>query len=452
VNPEDGLQLGILFVLVFLSAFFSSAETAFSTANQIRLKNLAEEGNRKAIIACKILANYSRMISTILIGNNIVNIVASSLATVLATNIASRIFGDWAVATAIGIATGVLTVVVLLFGEIIPKTWAKLNNEKIALVYSPIVNALCILFTPLVFIIDILSSGILRMLRIDPDKKVIGITESELLSYVDVSHQEGVIESEEKEIIYNLFDFSDALAKDIMIPRVDIVEVDANSTYEEVVAAFQQNMYTRIPVYENTPDNIIGLLNIKDFLFVKDSSNFNLRDIMREVYYTYEYKKIPDLLNEMREKTAAVTIVLNEYGAAEGMITMEDLLEEIVGEIRDEFDEDEKTMLQNVGENQYLIEGSMKLADINDRLETDLSCENYDSIGGIIIEHLDDRLPNEGEEVTLEDGTTLTVKEFENNRIQSVLLVLPEKEEEASEEGDVSENKEDSEESKEENN
>ncbi|MBE5894045.1 MAG: HlyC/CorC family transporter [Lachnospiraceae bacterium] len=452
MNPEDGLQLGILFVLVFLSAFFSSAETAFSTANQIRLKNLAEEGNRKAIIACKILANYSRMISTILIGNNIVNIVASSLATVLATNIASRIFGDWAVATAIGIATGVLTVVVLLFGEIIPKTWAKLNNEKIALVYSPIVNALCILFTPLVFIIDILSSGILRMLRIDPDKKVIGITESELLSYVDVSHQEGVIESEEKEIIYNLFDFSDALAKDIMIPRVDIVEVDANSTYEEVVAAFQQNMYTRIPVYENTPDNIIGLLNIKDFLFVKDSSNFNLRDIMREVYYTYEYKKIPDLLNEMREKTAAVTIVLNEYGAAEGMITMEDLLEEIVGEIRDEFDEDEKTMLQNVGENQYLIEGSMKLADINDRLETDLSCENYDSIGGIIIEHLDDRLPNEGEEVTLEDGTTLTVKEFENNRIQSVLLVLPEKEEEASEEGDVSENKEDSEESKEENN
>ena len=448
MNPEDGLQLCILFVLVFLSAFFSSAETAFSTANQIRLKNLAEEGNRKAIIACKILANYSRMISTILIGNNIVNIVASSLATVLATNIASRIFGDWAVATAIGIATGVLTVVVLLFGEIIPKTWAKLNNEKIALAYSPIVNALCILFTPLVFIIDILSNGILRMLRIDPNKKVIGITESELLSYVDVSHQEGVIESEEKEIIYNLFDFSDALAKDIMIPRVDIVEVEANSTYEEVVAAFQQNMYTRIPVYENTPDNIIGLLNIKDFLFVKDSSNFNLRDIMREVYYTYEYKKIPDLLNEMREKTAAVTIVLNEYGAAEGMITMEDLLEEIVGEIRDEFDEDEKTMLQNVGENQYLIEGSMKLADINDRLETDLSCENYDSIGGIIIEHLDDRLPNEGEEVTLEDGTTLTVKEFENNRIQSVLLVLPEKEEEAPEEGDASENKEESDENK----
>ena len=452
MNPEDGLQLGILLVLVFLSAFFSSAETAFSTANQIRLKNLAEEGNRKAQTACKILSNYSRMISTVLIGNNIVNISASSLATVLTTNMVNRLIGDWAVSTAIGISTGVLTVIVLLFGEIIPKTWAKLNNEKITLAYAPIINGLCIIFTPLVFIIDILSSGILRVLRIDPNKKVIGITESELLSYVDVSHQEGVIESEEKEIIYNLFDFSDALAKDIMIPRVDIVEVDANSSYEEVVAAFQQNMYTRIPVYENTPDNIIGLLNIKDFLFVKDSSNFNLRDIMREVYYTYEYKKIPDLLNEMREKTAAVTIVLNEYGAAEGMITMEDLLEEIVGEIRDEFDEDEKTMLQNVGENQYLIEGSMKLADINDRLETDLSCENYDSIGGIIIEHLDDRLPNEGEEVTLEDGTTLTVKEFENNRIQSVLLVLPEKEEEAPEEGDASENKEDSEENKEENN
>ncbi len=438
MNSTDGLQLGILLILVFLSAFFSSAETAFSTSNQIRLKNLAEEGNRKAKIACKILSNYSRMISTILIGNNIVNIVASSLATVLATNIASRTFGDQAVATAIGIATGTLTVIVLLFGEIIPKTWAKINNEKITLLYAPIINTLCILFTPLVYIIDILSNGVLRLLRIDPNQKVTNITESELLSYVDAGHEEGVIESEEKEIIYNLFDFSDALAKDIMIPRIDIIEADVNSTYDEIVALFQENMYTRIPVYENTPDNIIGLINIKDFLFIKDTSSFDVRSNMREVYYTYEYKKIPDLLSEMREKTAAVTIVLNEYGAAEGMITMEDLLEEIVGEIRDEYDEDEKTLLQDLGENQYLIEGSMKLSDINDRIGTELSSENYDSIGGIIIEHLDDRLPNEGDEVTLEDGSVLTVKEFESNRIQSVLLKLPEK----SEEEDAEESKE----------
>lgn len=417
MDQSEWIQLIIIIFLLILSGFFSSAETAFSTVNQIRLQNLADEGNKKAALVLKILSAYSKMLSAILIGNNIVNIVSSSLATIFATNV----FGSWA----IGIATGALTILVLLFGEIIPKTWAKLNNEKLTLAYAPVIHSLCVVLTPVIFVIDKLSNAILRLLGIDPNRKVISITESELLSYVDVSHEEGVIESEEKEMIYNLFDFSDSVAKDIMIPRIDMVEIDIHASYEELLEAFRKNMYTRIPVYENTPDNIIGVVNIKDLILIDDMEKFKIKKVMRDVYYTYEYKKTPDLLNEMREKTAAISIVLNEYGAAEGMITMEDLLEEIVGEIRDEYDEDEKELLQCVGDREYLIEGSMKLDDVNDRLQTELSSDDYDSIGGIVIEHLDDRLPTVGEEVLLEDGIKLRVESFENNRIQSVRMFLP---------------------------
>lgn len=415
MDTTGGYQIIILVILLFLSAFFSSAETAFSTVNRIRMQTLAEEGNKRATRVIKILDKRSRMLSTILIGNNIVNLVASSLTTIIATKMGGL---------AIGIATGVLTLLIILFGEIIPKTWAMINNEKITLFYSAPIDALCSILAPIVFLIDILSNGFLRILRIDPDKKIVSITENELLNYVDVGHEEGVIETDEKEMIYNVFDFSDALAKDIMIPRVDLIEADINSSYDEIRALFKDNMYSRIPIYENSPDNIVGVVNLKDFLFLEDPSQFKLEDLKRELYYTYEFKKVSDLLTEMRKKSVAMTIVLNEYGAAEGMITMEDLLEEIVGEIRDEYDEDETLQLRNLAENEYLIEGSMKLDDINDRLGTHFESENYDSIGGIIIDSLDDRLPEEGESVTLDDGSVLTVHKFEQNRIQYVNLKL----------------------------
>ena len=210
------------------------------------------------------------------------------------------------------------------------------------------------------------------------------------------------------------------------------------ASYEDVKNIFRDNMYTRIPVYEETPEKIVGIINIKDFLFVEDPDFFDVRKIMREVYFTYEYKKTQDLLNEMREKSAPMTIVLNEYGAAEGLVTLEDLLEEIVGDIKDEYDEDERDTIKETGEREYLIEGSMKLDDINDRLGTNLESENYDSIGGMIIDHLDDRLPEQEEEVTLEDGTILKVEEFTDNRIVNVKMVLPEpkEEDEAAEAGD----------------
>ena len=406
----------ILLLLIFLSGFFSSAETAFSTVNRVRLRSLEEEGNKRAAKVSKILESYSKMLSTILIGNNIVNLSTSALTTTIALR-----FG-----VPVAVATGVLTLVLLLCGEIVPKTWAMLSSEKIALAYCGIIYGLMQLMTPVIFVVDKMSNGILRLLHIDPSKKITTMTEAELRTYVDVSHESGVIESEEKEIIHNVFDFSDALAKDIMVPRINMVTVDVNATFEEVLSTFRESMYTRFPVYQDDKDNIVGLINIKDFLLTEDEAHFQVKSILREAHYTYEYKKVSDLLYELREKTTSVTFVLNEYGATVGMITLEDLLEEIVGEIRDEYDADEEEYIQKLDERVYLVEGSMKLDDINDELDTGLESEDYDSIGGIIIECLD-RLPGDGEEVALENGIRLQVQGIEQNRIVKVRMTLPEK-------------------------
>ena len=409
------IQLVFLFIMILLSAFFSSAETALSTVNRVRMRSLEEEGNKRAARVNKILENYSKMLSSILIGNNIVNLSASALATTLAMR----------VNLAVGIATGILTFVILLFGEITPKTWAMVYSEKIALAYSGIIYRLMQLLTPVIFAVDKLAGGILRLLRIDPKKRMNTMTESELRTYVDVSHEDGVIESEEREMIYNVFDFSDALAKDIMIPRINMVTVSLDASYDKVMSVFREHMYTRLPVYQDDKDNIIGLINIKDFILTEDRESFQVQNILRDAHYTYEYKKVADLLYEMRETTKSVTFVLSEYGATVGMITLEDLLEEIVGEIRDEYDADEEEFIQEVAERTYLVEGSMKLDDINDELGTTLDSEDYDSIGGIIIECLD-RLPEDEEEVTLENGIRLKVQGISQNRIEKVLMTLPE--------------------------
>jgi len=414
LDVPGALQFLFLIFLVFLSCFFSSAETAYSTVNRVRLRTLEEEGSRRAAKTNKILDNYSKMLSTILIGNNIVNLSASALATTLAMRISLPV----------GIATGILTIVVLLFGEIIPKTWARISSEKISLAYSNIIYGLMNLLTPVIFVVDKLANGILRLLRIDPSKKITTMTEAELRTYVDVSHEDGVIETEEKEMIYNVFDFSDALAKDIMIPRINMVTVDINASYQEVLSVFRESMYTRLPVYEDDMDNIVGLINIKDFILTDHDNDFHIKSILREAHYTYEFKKVADLLYELREKATSATFVLNEYGATVGMITVEDLLEEIVGEIRDEYDADEEELIKSIDEYNYLVEGSMKLDDINDELGTELDSKDYDSIGGIIIQCLD-RLPEDNDEVTLENGIHLKVQGIEQNRIVKVLMTLP---------------------------
>lgn len=417
MDTSGVIQIFILLILLILSGFFSSAETALTTLNRVRVKTLVDENNKRAIILTKILDQHSKMLSTILIGNNIVNISASALTTALVMNtLGSKL---------VGVATGVLTLLVLLFGEIIPKTWAMLNNEKLALAYANVIYLLMQILTPIIFLVDKISNFFLCLLHIDPNTKTISITENELKTYLDVSHEDGIIEKEEREMIYNVFDFSDSVAKDIMIPRIDMTTIDVSASYTELLDIFKESMYTRIPVFENDNDNIIGLVNIKDFLLVNDKDAFKIRDIMRNAHYTYEFKKTADLMIEMRKITTNVAFVLNEYGATVGMITLEDLLEEIVGEIRDEYDEDEDLFIQKIQDNEYLIDGNMKLDDINNALGTTLSSEDYDSIGGLIIGLLDD-LPEQGEEVTTPAGMRLIAEEVNQNRIEKVHIFLPE--------------------------
>ncbi len=410
------IQLVSLGVLVFLSAFFSSAETAFSTVNRVRLRTLAEEDHKGAIRVLAILDQYGKMLSAILIGNNIVNLSASSLMTTFAISL----WGN----KAVGIATGVLTFMILMFGEIITKTWAMQRAEPIALLFGPIIRLLMTILTPVIFLVDMLSNWILRLLHISSEGNNFSITEKELKTYVDVSHEGGVIESEERALIYNVFDFGDTVAKDIMIPRIQMTTVPLSATYQELLSTFQSCMFTRLPVYDGDPDHIIGIVNIKDFILVKDKEKFSLKKILREAYYTYEYKNVSDLLMEIREKSSSIAFVLSEYGATVGMITMEDIIEELVGEIRDEYDADEEELIQETEEGQYLVEGGMKLNDINDALDISLDSEDYDSIGGLMIEQLD-RLPQDQETITLENGITLRACGIQDNHIVKVLITLP---------------------------
>lgn len=433
MDTDGVIQLVTILILVCLSAFFSSAETALTTVNRVRMKGLADEGDKRAKTVLDVLERYGKMLSAILIGNNIVNIAASSLATTLALQIH----------LSVGIATGILTVVVLIMGEIIPKNLAMVHSEKLALFYAGLISGLMKIMTPVIFLVDKLAGALMALLHIDTSKRT-AMTENELRTYVEVSHEDGVIESEEREIIYNVFDFSDAVAKDVMIPRIDMASISEEATYDEVMKLFRECMYTRIPVYREDKDNVIGLINIKDFILVTDRENFSIAGIMRQAHYTYEFKKTADLLLEMRENRINVSFVLNEYGATVGMITLEDLLEEIVGEIRDEYDEDEEELIQEVDERTYLVEGSMKLADINDELGTELSSEDYDSIGGLMIENLD-RLPEDGESITTEQGIVLKVSGINQNRIVKVLMTLPEEAEEEEDKAEESEEKETSE-------
>lgn len=415
LDTSGVIRILILVVLLILSAFFSSAETALTTVNRVKIRTLAEAKKKRAVILQKVLDRHSKMLSAILIGNNIVNIAASSLTTTLTIDLIGNAY--------IGAATGILTFLVLLFGEIIPKNWATMNAERISLAYARIIYGFMMLLTPVIFLVDRVATGLLHILGFDRHKRA-AMTETELRTYVDVSHEDGVIETEEREMIYNVFDFSDAVARDIMIPRIDMVTISADARYHDLFATFREYMYTRVPVYDKDKDHIIGMVNIKDFLLVENRRSFRVRNIIRPVYYTYELKKTSDLLPEMRKRALNVSIILDEYGTSVGMITMEDLLEEIVGEIRDEYDEDETEQIRTISDREYLVEGNMKLADLNDALGCSLDSEDYDSIGGLVMELLD-KLPEKGESATTATGVVLTVEDTDEKRILKVRILFP---------------------------
>lgn len=413
MDPSVVTQLIILIILIGLSAFFSCSETALTTVNKIRIRALMEEGNKRASILYHITENSGKMLSAILIGNNVVNLSASSLATILAT----KLLGS----AGVGVATGILTILILIFGEITPKTLATIHAEKISLFVGPIFYGLMVILTPIIIFVNKLSMGLLLLMGVDPNDKAATITETELRTLVDVSHEEGVLENEEHEIISNLFDFGDARAKDVMIPRIDMTMIEVNASYEELLSTFEEFRFTRIPVYEETTDNVIGIINMKDVLLYPKGEPFSPSNILRESYFTYETKKLSELMLEMRKASVNIVIVLDEYGVTAGLITLEDLLEEIVGDIRDEFDEDEDEEITLLNDGSYQIDGQIKLDEVNDLLDIQLKSNDYDSIGGYIIETLD-RLPEVNDSIHVY-GYRFTVDSLDKNRIEKVHII-----------------------------
>lgn len=436
MDPSDATQLISIIILIMLSAFFSSAETALTCVNKIRIRSLVEEGVKKAQSVNKLIEDPTKMLSAILIGNNIVNLSASSLATTFAMNLCRNMGMSEQESVFVGIGTGILTILILIFGEITPKSLATRNAEKLSLLYGDIIYFLTQVLTPVIFIINKLAYGLMRLMKIDLNEKVSSMTETELRTILDVSHEEGVIESEERRMITNVVDFGDSLAKDVMVPHIDVAFADVHATYDELVEIFEREKFSRLPVYEESRDNVVGIINLKDVFFYRGRpEKFHIRDFMREPYFTYEFQKTSELMMELRKASASVAIVLDEYGATAGLITLEDLLEEIVGEIRDEYDEDEVDPIQKIGEDEYLIEGSTRLEEVNEAVGLSLASDDYDSIAGHIINLLE-HLPKVGESIQSEN-IIFTVKTMDKNRIDKIrlkVLSIEDKEESKDEE------------------
>ena len=403
-----------LIILILLSAFFSGSETALISINKIRIRSIADE-DKRAKRLLEIHDNSVKMLSAVLIGNNIVNMAASALATLIAIKLSIPV----------GVMTLILTFVILIFGEITPKSVAAVFSEPIALAVSNIIYYLMWILTPVIFVINGISGVILKLFKIDLNSADDSLTEDELRTFVDVSHEDGVIERSEKKIINNVVDFGDSRARDIMIPRIDVSLININASLEDVSAKFAEGLYSRLPVFAEDTDNIVGILNMKDVFFA-DKENFRIRDVMRDAWYTYEMKRTNELLMDMKKNSVTMAIVLNEYGAAEGIITMEDLLEEIVGEIRDEYDDDEIDLIRSIDKHdrEFDVDAGVKLDDLNDALGTDFESEDYDSLGGLVIEKLD-HLPMAGEKCEIK-GARFEVISTGKNRIERVKIILPE--------------------------
>ena len=417
MGPSETGQLIAIIILLCLSAFFSSSETALTTVNQIRMRTLADNGDKRAARVLHVTGNPGKMLSAILIGNNIVNLSASSIS----TSLAIHLFGN----TGAGIATGILTFLILIFGEVTPKTMATIKADSMSLTVAAPLGLLMKILTPVIFIINKLSLGLMFLLHVnikDAQKKM---TEEELRTIVDVSQENGVIEHEERDMIHNLFDFGDAEAKEIMVPRIDMTFVQADATYQEVLDIFRQDMFTRLPVYEDSTDNVIGIINMKDFLLQNDTPEFSVRNLLREPYFTYEHKNTADLFLEMRKSSISLAIVLDEYGVTAGLITLEDLLEEIVGEIRDEYDADEEDDITRISDREFYVLGSANLNDVSEALSLHFTSDDYDTIGGYCLGLLD-HLPEKNEIILTDNNILLRIDRMEKNRIERIYIRLPE--------------------------
>lgn len=415
-------QIIVLLILIAMSSFFSMSETALMSISKIRLRHMVEEGVPNAKLVEKLLEDPNKLLGAILIGNNIVNIGASSLATIVATNI----FGSGGV----GIATGIMTILVLIFGEITPKSIAQQKSETVALKVAKIIRIIVFVFRPFIGIFTGISSLFIKILGGNPNATESFITEEELKTMVDVSEEEGVLEVEEKEMIFNVFEFGDLQVKDIMVQRVNVIAVNVTATYEEVLKVIKEQQFSRIPVYNESIDDIVGILNVKDLILLdSDEENFNVTEYMREPFRTFEFKKITELFAEMKTTRNHIAVVLDEYGGTVGIVTIEDLIEEIVGDIEDEYDERDKD-IEVIKENEFVVDGSTRLSDLSDMIGFEIESEEFDSIGGYVIGYLG-RMPKVGEEIKTNDFRVI-VEELDRNRVKKVRVYTYKREKEES--------------------
>lgn len=405
------LLVGLLLLLVCGSAFFSASETALTSLSKIRLRNMVEEKIKNADKIAALVDDPNRLLSSILVGNNLVNNGASALTTALAIQIFNGDTGNGA-----GIATIIITIIILIFGEITPKTIAAQKAEKVALIVVNIIAFCVMIFRPVVAVLNVVTGGLIKLCGCNPDEKSPLITEAELKTIVNVSHEEGVLELEERTMINNVFDFGDSKAKDVMTPRTDIMAVPLDVTYEEYVRLVKEEGFSRMPVYGENLDDILGILYVKDVFFLTEEE-FSAQTYMREPLFTYESKPIAELLAEMKNSRLAVAIVLDEYGGTAGLVTMEDMIEEIVGEIADEYD-DEGEEIEVIKENEFAVDGSTRLEDFNEMVGTELESDEVDTIAGYILLLLGN-FPKCGQEIET-DGLRIVVEEMEKNRIEKI--------------------------------
>jgi putative hemolysin len=439
LDSGDATRIIVLLILLILSAFFSSAETCITTVTALRAKALADDGVKNASTLLKLKKNMSKMLTAILIGNNVVNLSASSLTTTFVISLAERQGTPSNQSLFTGIGTGILTFLILVFGEICPKQIANVKAEKLALYYARPVYFITQLLWPISFILNKISRFLLFILRIDLDDKP-QITESELRTFVDVSHKEGVIEKEEREMITNVVDFGDLVASDVMQPVKDVQFCDADFNYDQLKDCYRVEKFTRMPVITEGQDDIIGIINLKDvFFFEGDKETFNVRSIMRHPFFTYEYKKLSELFIEMKRSHNQMAIVLDEYGSTSGILTLEDLLEEIVGDIKDEYDANEESDITKVSDKEYVVLGTARLDDIHEKIGIDIETDEYDSISGHVI-NLFGRFPKEGETIA-DKYAEYTVLVCANNHIDKVRIHLLDLKEEESGDDKGSENK-----------
>ncbi|MGM9986052.1 MAG: hemolysin family protein [Bacillaceae bacterium] len=403
--------IATLFVFIILSAFFSSAETAFSSVNRIRLKNYVDENRRGSQKALYIVENFDKALSTILIGNNVVNIAASAIATQLATDLLKG-------ANAIVISTTVMTIIVLIFGEVLPKSFAKENAEGFALTVSGPLLLLMKILTPFNYLLVKLKTFVSRFVGKKNNEP--SVTEEELKVMVDLSEEEGVINKEEKELVHRSLDFNDILVGEILQPRIDMVAVEVNDSIEKIRDIFIEERYSRIPVYEENVDNVIGILSDKEFFtYLIQNKAVDLRELLRKPLFIVESMKISTLLPQLQKSKSHMAIVIDEFGGTSGLVTLEDILEEIVGDIWDEHDERVKNIVK-VDESTYQFNAELPLDEFTE-IFADLEVQSdFHTLGGWIFERFE-RIPLVGEKITY-DNLEIRVDKVENRRIRKVTV------------------------------